>query len=105
MPDRTQARRDGCAHHDPFGQIKDMDATWARVERETIVASYLVVQISDLHLTTSGSLPSGVWPRDNLLSGLRLLEEADIRPKVFLLTGDLADRRPACADNDGEQGN
>ena len=34
MPDRTQARRDGCAHHDPFSQIKDMDAAWVRVQRE-----------------------------------------------------------------------
>jgi len=55
------------------------------------VASYLVVQISDLHLTVSGSLPGGVRPRDNLLSGLRLLEAAAIRPDVYLLTGDLAD--------------
>ena len=55
------------------------------------MASYLVVQISDLHLTTSGSLPSGVRPRDNLLGGLRLLEAAAIRPDVYLLTGDLAD--------------
>jgi 3',5'-cyclic-AMP phosphodiesterase len=55
------------------------------------VGSYLLVQISDVHLTASGSLPPGVRPRDNLLSGLRLLEEAAIRPDVFLLTGDLAD--------------
>ena len=55
------------------------------------MASYLVVQISDLHLTASRSLSSGVRPRDNLLSGLRLLEAAAIRPDVYLLTGDLAD--------------
>ena len=55
------------------------------------MASYVVVQISDLHLTVSGSLPGGVRPRDNLLSGLRLLEAAAIRPDVYLLTGDLAD--------------
>jgi Icc protein len=56
-----------------------------------VVGSHLLVQISDVHLTASGSLPPGVRPRDNLLSGLRLLAEAAIRPDVFLLTGDLAD--------------
>lgn len=53
--------------------------------------SHLLVQISDVHLTASGWLTPGVRPRDNLLSGLRLLDEAAIRPDVFLLTGDLAD--------------
>lgn len=56
-----------------------------------MVGSHLLVQISDVHLTASGSLPPGVRPRDNLLTGLRLLEEAAIRPDIFLLTGDLAD--------------
>lgn len=55
------------------------------------VGSYLLVQISDVHLTSGMSLPAGVRPRDNLISGLRLLESAGIRPDVFLLTGDLAD--------------
>jgi 3',5'-cyclic AMP phosphodiesterase CpdA len=65
-----------------------------------MVASYLVVQISDLHLTVSGSLPSGVRPRDNLVSGLRLLEAAAIRPDVYLLTGDLTDTGDgACYDD------
>jgi 3',5'-cyclic-AMP phosphodiesterase len=53
--------------------------------------SYLLVQITDVHLTPSGLLRPGVRPRHNLLSGLRLLEGAGIRPDVFLLTGDLAD--------------
>jgi 3',5'-cyclic-AMP phosphodiesterase len=53
--------------------------------------SYLLVQITDVHLTPSGLLRPGVRPRDNLLSGLRLLEASGIRPDVFLLTGDLAD--------------
>jgi 3',5'-cyclic-AMP phosphodiesterase len=45
-------------------------------------------------------MPQGVRPRDNLVSGLRLLEEADIRPEVFLLTGDLADAGDgACYDD------
>lgn len=55
------------------------------------MAPYLVVQISDVHLTTSGWLPPGVRPRDNLSGGLRHLAEAGVRPDVFLLTGDLAD--------------
>lgn len=55
------------------------------------MASHLLVQISDVRLTASGSLSPGVRPRDNLLSGLRLLEASRIRPDVFLLTGDLAD--------------
>jgi 3',5'-cyclic-AMP phosphodiesterase len=55
------------------------------------VGSTLLVQISDVHLTVSGSLPPGVRPRDNLLGGLRLLAEAGLRPDIFLLTGDLAD--------------
>jgi 3',5'-cyclic-AMP phosphodiesterase len=64
------------------------------------VGSYLLVQISDVHLTASGSLPPGVRPRDNLLRGLRVLEAADIRPDVFLLTGDLAnDGDAACYDD------
>jgi 3',5'-cyclic-AMP phosphodiesterase len=64
------------------------------------VAACLMVQISDLHLTTGGSLPPGVQPWDNLLRGLRLLEVAGIRPDIFLLTGDLADRgEAACYDN------
>ena len=64
------------------------------------MSRYLVVQISDLHLTASGSLPPGVRPRDNLISGLRLLDGAELRPDVFLLTGDLADAADgACYDD------
>ena len=55
------------------------------------MGSHLLVQISDIHLTADGSLPLGVRPRDNLVGGLRLLEESGIRPEVFLLTGDLTD--------------
>lgn len=62
--------------------------------------SYLLVQISDIHLTTSGLLSPGVRPRDNLVSGLRLLEASGIRPDVLLLTGDLADTGDgACYDD------
>jgi Icc protein len=56
-----------------------------------MVGSYLVVQISDIHLTPDGQLGRGIRPRDNLLLGLRTLEANDIRPDVFLLTGDLTD--------------
>jgi 3',5'-cyclic AMP phosphodiesterase CpdA len=51
----------------------------------------LLVQISDVHLTRTGSLLPGVHPRDNLVAGLRILETAGIKPDIFLLTGDLAD--------------
>ena len=64
------------------------------------LAACLMVQISDVHLTTTGSLAPGVRPGDNLLRGLRLLDVAGIRPDIFLLTGDLADRgEAACYDN------
>jgi 3',5'-cyclic AMP phosphodiesterase CpdA len=65
-----------------------------------ILASHLLVQISDIHLTSSGSLSPGVRPRDNLLRGLRLLQETGIQPDVFLLSGDLADAgEAACYDD------
>jgi Icc protein len=53
--------------------------------------SYLVVQISDIHLTPDGELEPGIRPRDNLLRGLSTLAANGIRPDVFLLTGDLTD--------------
>jgi 3',5'-cyclic-AMP phosphodiesterase len=55
------------------------------------VASHLLVQISDVHLTPGGSLGPGARPRDNLVRGLRLLETTGLWPDVFLLTGDLTD--------------
>lgn len=64
------------------------------------MGSYLLVQISDVHLTASGSLRPGVRPRDNLLRGLGVLEAAGIKPDVFLLSGDLADSGDgACYDD------
>jgi 3',5'-cyclic-AMP phosphodiesterase len=55
------------------------------------VGSYLLVQLSDIHLTTSGIGPHGARTRDNLLAALREAAAAGLRPDVFLLTGDLAD--------------
>jgi 3',5'-cyclic-AMP phosphodiesterase len=64
------------------------------------VSSYLLVQISDVHLTASGPLLPGINPRDNLVKALRLLDATGIRPDVFLLTGDLAnDGEGACYDD------
>lgn len=55
------------------------------------MGSYLLVQLSDIHLTTSGIGPHGARTRDNLLAALREAAAAGLRPDVFLLTGDLAD--------------
>ena len=52
---------------------------------------YLLVQLSDIHLTLSGIGPHGARTRDNLLAALREAAAAGLRPDVFLLTGDLAD--------------
>jgi 3',5'-cyclic-AMP phosphodiesterase len=64
------------------------------------VSSYLLVQISDVHLTPRGELRPGVWPRDNLVRGLREVAAAGLRPDVFLLTGDLADTGDAACYDD-----
>jgi len=55
------------------------------------VRPYLLVQLSDIHLTMSGIGPHGARTRDNLLAALREAAAAGLRPDVFLLTGDLAD--------------
>jgi 3',5'-cyclic AMP phosphodiesterase CpdA len=64
------------------------------------LSRYLVVQISDVHLKTSGTMSPGVFPRDNLIAALGLLGEAGIRPDVFVLTGDLADQAEAACYDD-----
>jgi hypothetical protein len=46
----------------------------------TPVSAYLLVQISDVHLTLNGTLPPGVRPRDNLVRGLQLLATSGVRP-------------------------
>lgn len=64
------------------------------------MASYLVVQISDVHLTVDGVLAPGVRPRDNLVDALRYLEKSRSRPDVLVLSGDLANTGdPACYDD------
>ena len=55
------------------------------------MGSYLLVQLSDVHLAGSGVGPHGARTRDNLLAALREVAAAGLRPDVFLLTGDLAD--------------
>jgi 3',5'-cyclic-AMP phosphodiesterase len=55
------------------------------------VGSYLLVQLSDVHLADSGVGPHDARTRDNLLAALREVAAAGLRPDVFLLTGDLAD--------------
>jgi 3',5'-cyclic AMP phosphodiesterase CpdA len=62
--------------------------------------SYLLVQISDIHLTTNGTLPPGVRPRDNLVRALGVLESSGMRPDVILLTGDLANSGDAACYDD-----
>lgn len=55
------------------------------------MSSYLVAQLTDVHLTESGSLPNGARTGDNLADGLALIDQRHLRPDVILLTGDLAD--------------
>jgi 3',5'-cyclic AMP phosphodiesterase CpdA len=54
--------------------------------------SYLLVQISDIHLTSAGTMGPGARTRDNLMRALGAVAAAGLRPDVFLLTGDLADQ-------------
>jgi Icc protein len=64
------------------------------------VGQFLLVQITDVHLTAEGPLFSWVFPRDNLVAGLATLAEAGMEPDAFLLTGDLANAGdPECYDD------
>ena len=54
------------------------------------MADYLLIQISDVHLTSEGLLYPHVHPRENLIGSLRLIAEAELRPDLLILTGDLA---------------
>jgi Icc protein len=54
------------------------------------VSEYLLLQISDVHLTSQGELYPGIRPRDNLVAGLALVIEAGLAPDLTVLTGDLA---------------
>ncbi len=54
------------------------------------MTGHLLVQITDVHLMPNGTLLHGRDPRDNLVTGLRRLDEVGLHPDVFVLTGDLA---------------
>jgi 3',5'-cyclic AMP phosphodiesterase CpdA len=61
------------------------------------VTDYLLIQISDIHLTPDGLLFPGARTRDNLMAALAHLVEADLAPDALLLTGDLANAgEPDC---------
>jgi len=51
-------------------------------------------------LTTTGTLPPGVRPRDNLVRTLGVLESSGLRPDVILLTGDLTNAGDAACYDD-----
>ncbi|MCU1491663.1 MAG: metallophosphoesterase [Acidimicrobiaceae bacterium] len=56
------------------------------------MAAYLLVQVSDVHLTSGGAtVAAGARPRQNLVAALQLLERSQIRPDLLVLTGDLTD--------------
>lgn len=54
------------------------------------MTDFLIIQISDIHLTSEGALFAGARPRDNLQAALGLLVESGVVPDVVMLTGDLA---------------
>lgn len=61
------------------------------------MADHLLVQISDVHLSSEGQLFAGTDPRDNLVASLRFLADAGVRPDMVVLTGDLANAgEPQC---------
>ena len=51
---------------------------------------YLLIQISDIHLTPTGELFPGARTRDNLVASLTHLTSAGLAPDMLILTGDLA---------------
>ena len=60
------------------------------------MTDHLVIQISDIHLTSVGELFPGARPRYNLVATLRS-DRVRSPPDMFLLTGDLANTgEPAC---------
>ncbi len=61
------------------------------IEKGATISDYLLIQISDAHLTGSGTLFAGVRPRDNLVAGLSYLADSGVEPDAIILTGDLAD--------------
>ncbi len=61
------------------------------------MTDYVIIQLSDVHLTSDGELFPGARTRDNLVAALNLLSESGLSPHLILLTGDLANTgEPAC---------
>ena len=64
------------------------------------MTEHLLIQISDIHLTSEGLLFPGARPRENLMAGLELLAEAGLAPDMVILTGDLANTGEAACYRD-----
>jgi Icc protein len=64
------------------------------------MTEHLLIQISDIHLTSEGPLFPGARPRDNLLAALDLVAEAGLAPDLLILTGDLANTGEAACYRD-----
>jgi 3',5'-cyclic AMP phosphodiesterase CpdA len=64
------------------------------------MTEHLLIQISDIHLTSEGPLFPGARPRYNLLAALELLAEAELAPDLLILTGDLANTGEAACYRD-----
>jgi 3',5'-cyclic-AMP phosphodiesterase len=64
------------------------------------MTEHLLIQISDVHLTSEGQLFPGARPRENLLAALELLAEAGLAPDLLILTGDLANTGEAACYQD-----
>jgi 3',5'-cyclic-AMP phosphodiesterase len=64
------------------------------------MADHLLIQISDIHLTSEGLLFPGIRPRENLLTALELVAESGLAPDMLILTGDLANTGEAACYRD-----
>jgi Icc protein len=64
------------------------------------MTEHLLIQISDIHLTSEGQLFPGARPRENLLAALELLAETGPAPDLLILTGDLANTGEAACYRD-----
>ena len=59
------------------------------------MGSHLLVQLSDLHLTSAKRLRAGAEPATGLAVALAAIEGHALRPDVVLVSGDIADRGEA----------